>query len=99
VPQQDRERGGGHRLEEVQRAELAAAGRGLDAGDDGRHEERGQRLPGEQQRGDRQGAVGVVEYGERQGDQADPAPQPVDRVGGEDPAQPGDFSGDRTPPR
>jgi hypothetical protein len=43
----------------------------------------------EEQRGDGDGAVSVVEDRHHQGDQAEPGPQPVDRVGAEDSAQPG----------
>ena len=99
VPQQDRERGGRDRLEDVQPAQLAATGGRLDPGDDRGHDERGQGLPGEEQRRDRDRAVRVVEDGERQGDQAEPGAQPVDRVGGDDPPQPrgAQRAGERSP--
>ena len=56
---------------------------------------------GEQQRSDRQCAVGVVEDGERERDDAEPGPKPVDRVRDEDPAQhwPEAWRADDTWPR
>ena len=55
--------------------------------DQPRHDERRQRLPREQQRGDRERAVGVVEDCQRQRDQPTHDPDPVDRVCADDPAQ------------
>ena len=82
------ERGRGDSLEEVQRAQHAAAPGCLGARDHGRDQECRQRLPGQQKRRDAQRAVRVVEHGERQSDQAEPAAEAVDRVREEDPAQP-----------
>jgi hypothetical protein len=87
VPHQQREPGRDGALEEVQAAELAAALGCLDARDERGDDERRERLPGEQQRGDREGVLGVVEDGERKRDETEPAAEAVDRVGEEDPAQ------------
>ncbi len=42
---------------------------------------------GDQQRSDRERAVGVIEHGQRQRDDAEPGAEPVDRVRRDDPAQ------------
>ncbi len=72
-------------------------GRGLHARDHGGHDERRHDLAGEQQRGDRERAVGVVEDRHRERDEAEPGAEAVDGVGADDPAQlGGDLSAERT---
>src|SRR5271165_4609269 len=76
-------------LEGVERTQLAAASGCLYPRNEHGHDERGQGLPDEQQPRDRERTLSVVEYGDHQGDQADPAAQPVDRVRDKNPAQSG----------